>query len=464
MRLVVVGLLAFATACAPSRAAVFGPVDREIQRRLGVRTVWNADDSRASAAVTAMLQKPLDRDAAVRIALANNRSLQAQYERLGVAAAAVAGATVLDPLEVDVQYMLNGAGPGNIELDVVQDVLGLLQLPQRRGAANAELAAARARATAATIELVAQVELAFFDHVASMQQLELRQTAFDASNASTDIAERMHASGNLHDLGLARERAQRERTRIELARAQTDVELTREELNNLLGLSGKQTMWTAQGRLPDVPDQAPELDNLERDAVAASLDIAAARAEADAAARRLGIARVRAILPSLGVGIGADRDNGAWNFGPAVRFGIPLFNQQQAARLRANADLRRAQNETIATAVDLRAQVRATRQRVLQAHAEARHVFTVILPLQQRVLDETTKQYNAMNASTFELLVARRDLVETGELYIDALRRYWRAEAASRALARGALPRLPESREPLGDTRGNEDEEERGIP
>lgn len=468
MRLALCGLVVLASACAPSRAALFGPVDREIERRLGLRATMTASaDGRVSGAVATMLQKPLDRDAAVRIALANNRRLQAEYERLGVAGAAIAAATVLAPAEVDIEYKFEKDGTtsgGEIELDVIQDVLGLLQLPQRRGAANAELAAARARATATTIELVARVELAFFDQVAAVQQLELRQTAFDSANASALIAERMHAAGNLPDLGLARERAQRERTRIELARAQTDVELTREELNAELGLSGKDTAWTAEVRLPDVPEQAPALDTLERDAVAASLDIAAVRAEAEAAARRLGIARVRTVLPSLGVGAAADRIEGEWDIGPAVRVGIPLFNQQQAARARANADLRRARNEAIATAVELRARVRATRQRVLQAHAEARHVLTAILPLQQRVLQETVKQYNAMNASTFELLVARRDLVEAGERYIDALRRYWRAEAAARALARGAMPRLEESREPVEGSGGIEDEEERGQP
>lgn len=426
---------------------------------------WNADaDGRISAAVTALLKQPLDRDAAVRIALAQNRRLQAEYEKLGVAGAAIAEATVLAPADVDVAYMFaTEGGSAEIEIDVTQDVLGLLQIGQRRGAASAELAAARARATATTIDLVARVELAFFEHAAAVQQLELRQTAFDAANASALIAERMHGAGNIPDLGLARERAQRERTRIALSRAQTEVELTREGLNNEMGLSGNDTTWSAKPQLPEVPEKTPALDALERDAVAASLDIAAVRAEAEAAARRLGIARLRSVLPSLGVGISSDRLEGRWDVGPAVRVGIPLFNQQQGPRARANADLRRARNEAVATAVELRTFVRATRQRVLQAHAEARHVFTVLLPLQQRVLDETVKQYNAMNASTFELLIARRDLVEVGSRYIDAVRRYWRADAEARALARGVMPRVELARDQIESSRDDETEDQQGL-
>ena len=156
---------------------------------------------------------------------------------------------------------------------------------------------------------------------------------------------------------------------------------------------------------------------------------------------RIGVARVRAWLPELGVGVAADRTDGEWDVGPAVSIGLPIFNQQQGPRARANAELKRSRNEAIATAVELRAQARAVRQRVLGTYAEARHLRDVVLPLRQRVVDEALKQYNAMNASTFELLVARRDLVDSARQYIDSSRRFWRASADARALARGAMPR-----------------------
>ncbi|MBA3453646.1 MAG: TolC family protein [Deltaproteobacteria bacterium] len=440
MKLVVLSLLGMLGGCVPSRSAVFHPVDREIERRLGLDATWG--DERVPAAIDRLLKAPLDRDAAVRIALAKNRRLQVQYDQLGVAASEVAAATVLAPLEVELQYKVALEGDGNeLEIEAVQDILDLLQLPQRRGAARADLEAARARAVAATIELVANVERSYVDVVAMQQELELRQTAFEAASASADITERMHAAGNVPDLGLARERDRREQTRIEVARAQLDVEQAREAMNEVLGLSGKDTMWSVTNRLPEIPHAAPALDTIERDAVAASLTLAAIRFEGEAAAGRLGIARVRSVIPELGVGVAASRTDGEWEAGPAVSIGLPLFNQQQGPRARANAELRRSRNEASATATELRAQARATRQRVLAAHAEARHLRDVVMPLRQRIVEETLKHYNAMNASTFELLAARRDLVEGGRQYIDAVRRFWRASAEVRALIRGAMPR-----------------------
>lgn len=430
-------LSAVIAACVPSRSAVFGPVDRDVERRLGVRPTWGEPDGKTVAAIDDLLGKPLERDGAVRVALASNRRLQARYDELGISAAAIAGATVLAPTEVEVAYKMGEHD--EVELDVTQDVLDLIQLPQRRGIANAELAAARARAVAATVELVARVEGAFVDVVAAQQELELRQTAFDAASASAEISERMHGAGNVADLVLARERDRREQARLDLGRAQLEVELRREQLNEVLGLAGKRTAWTITARMPELPAQPPALDDLERTAVAASLELAATRSDAEAASGRVGAARLRAWLPELGVGVSASREEDAWKVGPAISLGLPIFDQQQAPRARAHAELRRARNTASATATELRARARATRQRVLEAYAEARHLFTIVLPLRQQIVDEALKQYNAMNASPFELLVARRELVDAGRQYIDALRRYWRADADARALARGAM-------------------------
>jgi outer membrane protein TolC len=435
--------LLVAAGCVPSRTAVFGPVDREIDRRIGISASWHDNaDPRVPAAIKSLLQKPLDRATAIRIALATNRRLQAHYDSLGIAASEIAAATVLSPLEVGLETKVSSGGDiDELELEVTQDILDVVQLPQRRAVARAGMDAARARAVEATIELVASVERAYVDVVAAQQELELRQTVFDAASASADIAERQRAAGNIAEVALVRERDQREQARIDLGRAQVDVETTREALNEVLGLSGDATRWTVANRLAELPAEQPALDRLERDSIASSLDIVALRAEAEAAAGRVGIARLRSWLPELGIGVAADRGDDGWGVGPAISIGIPLFNQQQGPRARANAELERSRNEAAATAVELRARARAVRQRVLGAYAEARHLRDVVLPQRRRIVDETLKQYNAMNASTFELLGARRDLVEGGRQYIDALRRFWRASADARALARGAMPR-----------------------
>lgn len=433
-----VWLIATAVAsCVPSQSTVFGPVDREVQHRLGTGVTWN-EDVHTSSAIDAMLAKPLDLDAAVRIALAHNRRLQARLDELGIAASQVADATVLPPATVDGDYKRALSGSGSeIEVTVVQDVLDLLQIGQRRGIAGAELHAAQNRAVAATVELAAQVEIAFYDAIAAAQDLTLVQTAFDAASTSADLVERQHAAGNANDLALAREQEQRERARIEIGRASQLVEERRARLGSLLGLP-EQQKWSTVERLADPPTMTPMLDDLEQVATSSSLDLGALRAEIDAATARHSYAMVRTVLPELGAGVAlARRDTGGWEAGPAIRIGIPLFDQQQGPRTRAIAEEHRARNEVAATTVELHAEAQTARSRALQTFAEVRQLVDVVMPLRKRVLDETVLHYNAMNASTFELLIARREMVDIGRQYIEAMRRYWIAMAEVQALRRG---------------------------
>ena len=440
--------------CVPSRSTMFGPVERDLQRRLDLQVSWHGDgtDPRVPAAVAGLLAKPLTLDTALRIAMAHNRHLQAELEELGIAASSIAEATVLPPTEIDLSHKVALSGSGSeTEITIVQDVLDLLQLGQRRGIAHAEVAAARARATAAAVGLALDVELAFDDVVAAGQERELRQTAFAAASASAELTDRMRAAGNTTVLALVRDREVREQARVDLARAEVMVEQRREALNAVLGLSGDDTGWTlAEPRLPEVPAAVPALDDLEQVAVGANLELVALGADAEAASGRVGRARFRALVPALGVGVAvAKRDEGDWEAGPAVRIGLPLFDQQQGPRARANAELRRARQELTATAVDLRAEARSARSVAREAHDEAVHIRTVILPLRNEILDQLVAQYNAMNANTFELLEAKRQLVDAGSQYIEALRAYWSAMARVKALQRGVLPRprpAPESR------------------
>jgi cobalt-zinc-cadmium efflux system outer membrane protein len=432
---------ALLASCVPSRSAVFDPVDHEVKRRLGVEVTWREpDDERTAKSIQQLLQKPIDLDAAVRIALVGNRHLQARFEDLGVAASEVASATVLPPTQIDVDRKFGLHGGGNeTEVVVIQDVLSLIQIGQRRGVATAELAAVRARAVAATIDLARRVEIAFDDAVAAQQQLELVQTAFAAADAAATLVERQFAAGNTTDLALARERAERERVRVETVRAEQELEQARARLGAMLGVTAEQRTWTTISRLPDPPKTAAALDNLELVAQSASLDVVALRADAEAAISRHRYAMVRAFLPELGFGVAAARrESSDWEVGPAVRIALPLFDQQQGPRARALAQERRATNELAATRADVHSEVIAVRSRARQAFAEARQVLDVVLPLRQKVLDETVLHYNAMNATTFELLMARRDVIDVGRQYIDALRRYWDAMAEVKALQRGA--------------------------
>jgi outer membrane protein TolC len=427
-----------AIGCAPTRSELRAPVDRELAQRMGARVELDAS-------ITALLDKPIDRDRAVKIALANNARLRASLEELGIAGGELAAALGLGPLHVEVTSHFASATAYEVEVHAIQGLVGLITAPRRRASARANLAAARATAAATALRLAARVEIGFADLLAAQQELELRRTAFDAADAAALVRERMHAAGNTSDLAQARDRDAREQARVDLARAEADVEIQREALNALLGLSGGQTKWTTAGMLGELPASAPALDDLEQAAVTASLDLVAGRERVTGAENLAGAENVRAWLPDFGLGVSVLEHDGVLGVGPAARIGIPLFDQRSGERARARASLAKAEHELTAIAVELRADARAARIAALAAYQEARHVRDVILPLRQQIVDQTLLHYNAMDANPFELIVARRDLAGAGHQYLDALRRFWNAMSRVTALRRGVTVDAPMS-------------------
>jgi cobalt-zinc-cadmium efflux system outer membrane protein len=412
----------------------FGDVRRDVAARTGRTVRWNrnsADDRAVASAVRGMLQGRLGADEAVQIALLNNRRLQATYEDLGVAQADVVQAGLLrNPIfDGDVKFV-EGGGGSLVELAVAQDFLDLLFIPLRRRIAAASFESEKLRVTGAALDLVGEVRVAYYTHAAGEQALELRRTVAAATEASYDLARRMRDAGNITALDLANDRALREQSKLDLARAEATVLDSHERLNVLLGLWGPDAAWSAEGRLRDPAGDEAVAGDVERRAVERSIELALARRQVESAARTLGIRRSLGLLPEASLGAAAEREpDGGWAAGPSLSLPIPLFDQGRAATAGARARLERARQEYVATAVEVRSAARAARDRLLAARARADYYRRVILPLRHEITEQTQRQYNAMLVGAFQLLQARQAEIEAGVDSIDALRDYWIARA-----------------------------------
>ena len=114
--------------------------DQELHKDVvAIRT--QDDAASAHARVQQLLKRPLTADAAVQIALLNNRGLQAAYNELGMAEATMVGASLPPNPTFSVSRL---SGPLEIELEkrIVANILALATLPAR-----AEVAADRFRQT-----------------------------------------------------------------------------------------------------------------------------------------------------------------------------------------------------------------------------------------------------------------------------------------------------------------------------
>ncbi len=446
-RLVVLLLASAATGCAVPKNAGFDDVRRSVALRIDHEVEWSRDtsaDKVVATAVDQLLRDELTADGAVQIALLNNQQLQAVYEDLGVAQAALVQAGLLKNPVFDAAVRLRvSGGPVNPEFAIAEDFLDLLFIPMRKRIAGADLEAAKQRVTGAVLDLAGEVRIAWYQLQAELQLLVLERAVMTAGTAAADAAARLHAAGNVTELEVASEEMLAAQARLDVAATEAHVIDLRERLNSLMGLWGAQTEWTLDGQIPDLPEEEDiDLTGVERRAVAASVDLAQLREQVAGMRERLGLARVAGPLPSLDIGAVADRDDGDWELGPSVALAVPLFDQGQALVATSAAELRRAERRYHALAVQLRAATRASRNRMIAARQRAGYYRRVLLPLRARVLAQTQLEFNGMQVGVFQLLQAKQQEVETSKQYVDALRDYWIARAQLTQILDGRLAHL----------------------
>jgi outer membrane protein, heavy metal efflux system len=275
----------------------------------------------------------------------------------------------------------------------------------------------------------------YFTLQAAQSALAQQQTIAAAAEAAVQLAQRQHAAGNISDLDLETEQALYEQAKLDLAASELDELTARERLLADLG-----ALRTLPLRLPPLaaPPAEPEL-TLEQIEPAQSerLDLLLARAELDAAQRSRPLARAAA-LDELAVGVHWDRESGGERSrGPTATVPIPLFDQGLAARTRASALLRRAEQRLHALTVAARSEARTARERLLEARARAEYLASVVVPRRQRILSLTQLEHNAMLRGVFDLIRARQGLADAERQRVLALRDYWLARTEMEAALSG---------------------------
>jgi outer membrane protein, heavy metal efflux system len=436
--------LLFMAGCTPAaKDAGFGSVQQTVRDRTGYQVQWDRGtqaDQMAAQSIRSLLRQELTADAAVQVALLNNRNLQATYEELGIAQAELVEAGLLrNPmLTAEVRFPKYHALP--FEFDVTQSFLDLLVLPLRKRAAGVAFEAAKQRVTHEVLTTVADVKVAFYHAQGAAQLLDLRRNITSATQASYDAATRMHDAGNIPDLALANERVLHERATVDLAKAERDALDAREELSALMGVWGDDTGWTLAARLPDLPESEENLSGLESLAVTRRADLAAARQEFERNLQNLGLSRYTALGDvTLGGHLEKDSD-GDLTAGPALTLPLPIFNQGQPAIAAAEARLRQSRQRFAVVAVQARAQVRRAANRLTAARDIAQYLGKVVIPLRHQIVQQNQLQFNAMQIGVFELLQAKQSEIDAGRDYVEALQDYWVARAQLERAIGGRLP------------------------
>ncbi len=410
----------------------FATVEKTTKDRLGKDVQWarsDADQDSISKRVDELLSKPLTVDAAVQVALLNNRGLQADFQELGITEAEVVQAGRLPNPGFSFGRMSQG-DEREIERGLHFNLARLVAMPLIGRMEARRFEQVQARVSMNVLSLAADTRKAYFTALAAEETVRYMRQVKQAADASAELARRMEQVGNFNKLQRAREQSFYANAALQLARAEQAQRSTRERLVRLLGLWGAQTQFALPERLPDLPPSPLELPDVEQVALAQRLDVQGARQAAEMTASNLGLTRTTRFVNVLELGLARNSSNEAptqrgWEIG----FELPLFDWGGARVARAEAIYMQTLHRAAETAINARSEVREAYTGYRSAYDIARHHRDELVPLNQRIAEENVLRYNGMLIGVFELLADARTQIASVNASIEALRDFWIAQA-----------------------------------
>ena len=380
------------------------------------------------AQAQALLAEPLGMDEATRVALLNNRGLQASFAELGIAAADLAGAS--RPPNPGFSYSkIMGSGELEIERQVSINVLAFLTFPINYLIEQRRFEQSKLLAAGSVLRLAAETRRAWIKTVAAEQIVAFVEQARDAAEAQAALARQMRQVGNFSALDAARQQAFYAESTGLLARARLHAASEREALTRLLGLWGETVAFTLPPRLPELPAKIDEATDIEARTVAGRYDIQVAKSDTDALRKSLDLSRATRFVNVLEAGYLSRTERASVpQKGFEVSFEVPIFDLGDARVSRAEQTYMQSVNRLAELAVNARSEARAAYVSYRTAYDIARHYRDEVVPLRKRISEELLLRYNGMLVSVFELLTDAREQITAVVAAIEAARDFRLAE------------------------------------
>jgi len=439
----VIGVVLLGGCATFSEDGGFSALENAAQAQLGKRTQRirsEADAASVAQSVKQLLAQPLSADAAVQVALLNNRGLQAAYAELGIAEADLVQAGRLRNPGFSYARLERG-DETKIERAFIFDLLGLLTIPARTRLEERRFEQAKAGATLEMLRVAAETRRAWVRAVAANESVKYFEQVKEAAEAGAELARRMARAGSWGKLEQAREHLFYAEATAQLARAQAAATAAREALTRLMGLWCEDLGYRLPERLLELPAAPADAPNVEAEAMNTRLDIQAAKREVEALAESLGLTRATRFVNVLELSYlrnsEAPRPRQS---GYEIELRLPIFDFGEARVAKAEAIYLQALNKAAQIAVSARSEVREAYLAYRAAYELARHYRDEVVPIRKRISEENLLRYGGMLIGTFELLADAREQVASVHAYLGALRDFWLAEAGLAAARVGRFP------------------------
>lgn len=433
--------LALLAGCAGfSRDGGMDNVRATVAQRLQQDVALSSDDASVPGRLDELLASSLDVESAVQVALLNNRGLQARFAELGIAESDLVQAGRLPNPKFSMLYARHD-GEYKIEQSFTFNIFSLLTMPQARKIEQRRFEQVQREVSLDILTLAQVTRQAWIQAVAAEQSVLYAAQVMQAAEAAAELARDMQKQGNWSKLDQAREHGFYAEAALEYASAREAQVVTRERLSRVLGMTDSTRLKLPQ-RLPDLPSQEGELLQVQQQAFMQRLDLQSMRLETEALASQLGLSKATRLVNVLEIGparVLEGRRSEAYKKGIVLGFELPLFDWGNAKVKRAEFIYKQALDNIAQATVNAESEVRTAYARYHIRYEMARHFQDEIVPLRQRILQESQLRYNGMLLSAFELLAEARTQIHSVNQYINAVRDFWLAESALTMSAMGPV-------------------------
>jgi outer membrane protein TolC len=398
---------------------------------IAIRSVDDAQ--RADDGVKRLLNRTLNVETAVQIALLNNRGLQAVYNELALAEADLVQES-LPPNPTFSISRISGGGAVEIERQVVGDILALATLPFRSEIARQRFRQAQLRAALETLRLASDVRRSYYRAVAANELVGLLTDAKSTAEATAKLASKLGETGSLNKLDQAREQVFYAETTADLASMRQEATSSRESLARLLGLWGEGLAFRLPKALPALPRRPSALPLIEVDAVTHRIDLQIARIELDALAKTLNLTEVSRFVTLLDVA-GIDRKTRDPESSPFrergfdIQFQIPIFDGGEVRVRQASETYNQAFNRLTEKAISVRSEARDAYRVYRSTYDIAGQYQREVLPLRKIITEEMQLRFSSMQVDVFALLTEARQRIASLRAGIQAKRDFWLANS-----------------------------------
>lgn len=411
-------------------------VASHLTKRVGFSVPCRTGPAEITFPPGASLEDGVTDDEAVSIALWNNAAFQELLADLGIAQGDLIQAGLLPNPEF-IYFFQVPDKPFKYAFELPIEAIWLRPIRVKTAANEADRTAQRL--TQAGLDLMRDVRQAYADVVLARERVRVAKEGVNLRGQIATFAEKRFKAGDASEQEAATGKIDAAQAEQDATRIGYDLPVLEERLRNLMGIG------PLRGPLPLDPSPLPPCQKFDPDAL--THEAMGSRPDALVAAEAVAAAEARLRFAKLGwvrlLGI-ADATSGratGHEFGPALRFTVPLFNWNQGIIARADAELERAVRNQKTVAYQIILDVQRAYLQYQQACAELEVLRSKVKPEVEGVVRRAQASYREGNVPIFIVLETTRQRLDAdlreAVLHGD-VRRFW-AEL-ERSVGRRLLP------------------------